>query len=168
MSVLKNIAALAAATGLVYVGLQWARKKLDESLVAEHEAGSAQMEEEAAAAEKADDNADADAASSVDDVLEAIAAGDVLNAAEEAAEEEAADEEEAVEESDEELDEEIDEESDEKEPKADVVIQAVYAAQDDRPNVNPFDTAPAQPVTDPTKIAVAEDFQDWDNLGCQG
>jgi hypothetical protein len=166
MSVLKNIAALAAATGLVYVGLQWARKKLDESLVAEHEAGSAQMEEEAAAAEKADDSADA--ASSVDDVLEAIAAGDVLNAAEEAAAEEAADEEEAVEESDEELDEEIDEESDEKEPKADVVIQAVYAAQDDRPNVNPFDTAPTQPVTDPTKIASAEDFQDWDNLGCQG
>ena len=27
---------------------------------------------------------------------------------------------------------------------------------------------PAVPVTDPTKIADPADFQDWDELGCQG
>ncbi|MEF9968875.1 MAG: hypothetical protein RR867_00700 [Ruthenibacterium sp.] len=39
------------------------------------------------------------------------------------------------------------------------------------PNANPVDAAPiaAQNTEkiDPTKIALAEDFQDWDALGCQ-
>ncbi len=40
------------------------------------------------------------------------------------------------------------------------------------PNANPVDAAPAVSVTqngklDPTKIASAEDFQNWDELGCQ-
>lgn len=40
------------------------------------------------------------------------------------------------------------------------------------PNVNPVDAAAAAPVTqngklDPTKIASPEDFQNWDELGCQ-
>ena len=36
------------------------------------------------------------------------------------------------------------------------------------PNVNPVEAPPAVPVTDPTKIADPADFQDWDELGCQG
>ena len=36
------------------------------------------------------------------------------------------------------------------------------------PNVNPVAAPPAVPVTDPTKIADPADFQDWDELGCQG
>lgn len=38
----------------------------------------------------------------------------------------------------------------------------------DRPNLNPVDAPPTQFVTDPLKIACAEDFQDWEQLGCQG
>ena len=36
------------------------------------------------------------------------------------------------------------------------------------PNVNPVEAPPAVPVTDPTNIADPADFQDWDELGCQG
>ena len=36
------------------------------------------------------------------------------------------------------------------------------------PNVNPVEAPPAVPVTDPPKIAAPADFQDWDELGCQG
>ena len=36
------------------------------------------------------------------------------------------------------------------------------------PNVNPVAAPPAVPVTDQTKIADPADFQDWDELGCQG
>ena len=38
----------------------------------------------------------------------------------------------------------------------------------DTPNTNPVDAPPAQPVTDPLKIADPADFQNWDDLGCQG
>ena len=38
----------------------------------------------------------------------------------------------------------------------------------DTPNENPVDAPPAVPVTDPLKIADPADFQDWDELGCQG
>ena len=44
-------------------------------------------------------------------------------------------------------------------------------APKDGPNLNPVDAAPvapAGPVLDPLKIACAEDFQDWDELGCRG
>lgn len=36
------------------------------------------------------------------------------------------------------------------------------------PNANPVDAPPTAPVTDPTRIADPADFQDWDELGCQG
>ena len=42
------------------------------------------------------------------------------------------------------------------------------AAASDAPNENPVDAPPAVPVTDPLKIADPADFQDWDELGCQG
>ena len=41
-------------------------------------------------------------------------------------------------------------------------------AAPDAPNENPVDAPPAVPVTDPLKIADPADFQDWDELGCQG
>ena len=49
----------------------------------------------------------------------------------------------------------------------------VYPHFEDRgPNANPVEAAPAAPreenvPLDPTKIACAEDFQDWDDLGCR-
>ena len=43
---------------------------------------------------------------------------------------------------------------------------------DQGPNANPVDAAGAssvpERVLDPLKIACAEDFQDWDDLGCRG
>ena len=47
-------------------------------------------------------------------------------------------------------------------------IAAPTAAAPDAPNENPVDAPPAVPVTDPLKIADPADFQDWDELGCQG
>ena len=44
----------------------------------------------------------------------------------------------------------------------------VPAAAQDTPNENPVDAPPAVPVTDPLKIADPADFQNWDDLGCQG
>lgn len=41
-------------------------------------------------------------------------------------------------------------------------------AAPDAPNENPVDAPPAVPVTDPLKIAEPADFQNWDELGCQG
>lgn len=42
---------------------------------------------------------------------------------------------------------------------------------DNGPNANPVEAAPAAAdgeKLDPLQIAKAEDFQDWDGLGCQG
>ncbi len=44
--------------------------------------------------------------------------------------------------------------------------------EDRGPNANPVEAAPVEPrqenaPLDPTKIACAEDFQDWDDLGCR-
>ena len=47
-------------------------------------------------------------------------------------------------------------------------VAAPAAAAPDAPNENPVDAPPAVPVTDPLKIADPADFQDWDELGCQG
>ena len=45
--------------------------------------------------------------------------------------------------------------------------------QDGGPNVNPVESHAEKPPVvdgkvDPTKIALPEDFADWDDLGCQG
>mgnify|MGYP003378158157 CR=1 FL=1 len=51
-------------------------------------------------------------------------------------------------------------------------ILAPHTQPDQGPNVNPVDNpSPASengPVLDPLQIALAEDFQDWDDLGCRG
>ena len=54
--------------------------------------------------------------------------------------------------------------------------QALYRLHheeaDSGPNANPVEAPPVTPAAgeklDPLQIAKAEDFQDWDGLGCQG
>ena len=53
-------------------------------------------------------------------------------------------------------------------PAALIAAAAPIAAAPDAPNENPVDAPPAAPVTDPLKIADPADFQNWDDLGCQG
>lgn len=52
------------------------------------------------------------------------------------------------------------------------VVYPAYDAADAVPNANPVDApapngAAGEGPLDPTKIACAEDFQNWDELGCQ-
>lgn len=56
--------------------------------------------------------------------------------------------------------------------EAESLYRLSHTEADGGPNANPVEAAPAAPAEgeklDPLEIAKAEDFQDWDGLGCQG